>query len=94
MAVGPACWARECPTALASGERLVSYGLQSYVCWFRVLPLRVRKTVNVKPEDVKTASACEWGIGQILQEIKLEKPGAGATRTWFSLWSPFGLPLV
>lgn len=48
MAVGPACWARECPTALASGERLVSYGLQSYVCWFRVLPLRVRKTVNVK----------------------------------------------
>ena len=50
-----------------------------------------RKTVNVKPEDVKTASACEWGIGQILQEIKLEKPGAGATRTWFSLWSPFGL---
>lgn len=36
--------------------------------------------VTVKPEEVKTTPACEWGTGQILEEIKWGR--CGAVGTW------------
>lgn len=44
--------------------------------------------VNVKPSSGKAASECEWGIGQILEQINwesMELKGTGVAASLFGL---------